>query len=684
MEGLFLQLLNMNLTASYVILAVVAARLVLRRAPAVYSYALWSAVLFRLVCPISFESLFSLMPVKAQGIPANIGYAAAPQIDSGVVVIDRVVNSSLPAATPYASVNPMQVLLFIGANLWVLGAALLLLCSFISTVRLQRHLRPAQLVQGNVYRAEGIQTPFVFGVLRPKIYLPSGLDEGWQPYILQHEQTHIQRLDHIVKPVAFLVVCIHWFNPLVWLAFFLMERDMERACDERVLRQLGGGIKKEYSSALLALATKPTRFIGTLAFGESGAKQRIKNILRYQRPAIWVVAASIAAVVALVVGLSANPKPQQSEPAPSQQNSSELDSISTDQPEAAKLLTFWVKPDEPPQVVGETAVKIWLQSFMQADTPAESRISDYTIEDVTVIAGTPKEGQSWQDMRYHYVVRTNYTIQTASEQYLSPSDGVSGLGSFSGLFRELCVKSLEDGSFEIVSVGTGGGEREFAPQGAVITESQRKTLENMGFTPEEINRISQEEVDFIFYRVEAVNSEAHRVGEYGELTLDYAQLGSVLDSSLPQWVRAGDRYLNMTVKKVETRGYLPYPPLVQAITYTGVRFEGEVVLQGRFSLEQGQLAFVPDPKSDYLLPTLPWVTTFDVPLYFSNPDARQMVVKIPGAYDKLCEITINGFAFEYQKQIDFAPGMEEPIEHEDTATFTRSANLVKVQVLAQG
>ncbi|MEK4064643.1 MULTISPECIES: M56 family metallopeptidase [unclassified Paenibacillus] len=316
MESLFLQLLSMSLTGSYVIVFVIVARLLLRKVPKVFSYALWSVVLFRLVCPFSFESVFSLIPAKAQEIPLQRIATQPPQIPSGLAGGGQALNNLLAEpATAAASVvdtstaADTNIWLLVGQYVWLFGIAVLLLYSIRATVRLVRSLKPAQQISGNIYEMKGLATPFVFGAIRPKIYLPAELGEHERGYILKHEQVHIKRLDHLIKPLAFAVLCIHWFNPLVWIAFVLMSEDMELSCDESVIRQLGSGIKKDYSTSLLTLSAG-RRFIGgsPLAFGENNTKGRILNILNYRKPAFWVVILVIIAIAAVSVGLMSNPR----------------------------------------------------------------------------------------------------------------------------------------------------------------------------------------------------------------------------------------------------------------------------------------------------------------------------------------------------------------------------------------
>ncbi|MGI6098094.1 MAG: M56 family metallopeptidase [Dethiobacteria bacterium] len=311
MSELFLSVLNMSLTASYVILFVIIVRLLLKKAPKFISYALWGVVAFRLIVPFSFESIFSLMPrnTNAVPIPHDIIYQQSPKINSGIEVVDSFVSQSLPAPTAGASANPLQIYVEIGAYIWALGIVALIVYSLVSVLILKRQLKSAQLIEQNIFEAKNLKTPFVLGLIRPKIYLPVGLKGEERSYILLHEQTHIHRKDHIIKILAFFILSIHWFNPLVWIAFILMSTDMELSCDEKVLKEMNEDIKKPYANLLLSLATGKHVLNGSpLAFGEGNVKGRIKNVLNYKKPRFWIIVISIIVVTVVGIGLMANPK----------------------------------------------------------------------------------------------------------------------------------------------------------------------------------------------------------------------------------------------------------------------------------------------------------------------------------------------------------------------------------------
>ena len=330
MENLFFTVVGMSLTGSFVILFVLLARLVLRKAPKIFSYALWAVVLFRLLCPFTRDSAFSLLP-SAQMVYADGrggGTDQVIQIQTGIPSVDRPVNDFL-VDHPYQQGQPVviggdseenlaPVINQLGpvpdwrtvpAAIWLAGFAVLMGYSLISLLRLRWKLIGAVPLEGerNVRLADHISSPFVLGVIRPKIYLPSGLSEGERDYILLHERTHIRRGDHILRALAWLALAVHWFNPLVWLAFYLAGKDMEMSCDETVLERMGRDIRADYSTSLLRLSQGGRLPAGPLAFGGSGFQSRIKNVLKYKKPAFWVAPLALVGVLGLWVALATNP-----------------------------------------------------------------------------------------------------------------------------------------------------------------------------------------------------------------------------------------------------------------------------------------------------------------------------------------------------------------------------------------
>jgi beta-lactamase regulating signal transducer with metallopeptidase domain len=305
MDELFLSILNMSLTGAFVIGAICLVRLPLKKAPKIISYCLWMVAGFRLVFPFSMESVFSLIPFKAQTIPSDITMQPIPRIDSGIPFINNAVSSVLPAATPQYSANPLQVWIAVGSIVWIAGVTAMLIYGVVSFFILNRKMKGAAHIEENIYEAENIKSPFALGIFKPRIYLPTGLSAQKRSYIILHEQTHIRRRDHIIKFAAYFVLCLHWFNPLAWAAFLLMGVDMEMSCDERVLKEMGGEIKRDYSLSLLSLATEG-RFIGgsPLAFGEGGIKERIKNVLNFKKTSRAIITLAVALAAVLGVGLA--------------------------------------------------------------------------------------------------------------------------------------------------------------------------------------------------------------------------------------------------------------------------------------------------------------------------------------------------------------------------------------------
>jgi len=310
MSELFLTVLNMSFTASYAILVVIIVRLLLKKAPKFISYALWIVVAFRLAVPFSFESVYSLIPRDMADAPVRreIVSQHEPQINNGTVTFEPIAGNSLPAPVIDENAGLPDSYVEAGAYIWISGITALLVYSFVSVLVLKRRLKDAQLTEGNIYEAENLKTPFVFGLLNSKIYLPAGLTREEQSYIILHEKTHIRRKDHIVKILAFVLIAVHWFNPLAWISFMLMSTDMELSCDERVLKAMGGNAKKPYAGTLLSLAAGRYILNGSpLAFSEGNVKSRIKNILNYKKPKFWVIASAVIIAAVVGAGLLTNP-----------------------------------------------------------------------------------------------------------------------------------------------------------------------------------------------------------------------------------------------------------------------------------------------------------------------------------------------------------------------------------------
>lgn len=311
MADVFIKTLNMGIAASWLILAVVVLRILLKRAPKRFRLLLWAAVGLRLVLPVSIESALSLVP-SAQTLPEGVMYAAAPELNTGIAALNDAINPAFTAAfapEPAASANPLQVLLPIASVIWLAGAAVMLLWALVSWLRLRRRVAEAVRLEGNMFESERVASPFVLGLIRPRIYLPFGLDEGAREQVLTHERAHIARGDHVIKPIGWLILAVYWYNPLVWLAYALFCRDIELACDERVIRRLPVSGRADYSQALLDLS-RPHHGVGAcpLAFGESAVKCRVKSVLTYKRPAFWLIMLAAVLCIGAAVCFLTDPK----------------------------------------------------------------------------------------------------------------------------------------------------------------------------------------------------------------------------------------------------------------------------------------------------------------------------------------------------------------------------------------
>ena len=469
MHRLFPIVCNMSLTASVVILAVLAVRRLLRRAPKVFSYALWAVVLFRLLCPVSVTSAVSLLgalgaPAQERSavtsvveyVPADIVRNMAPTVtplpqepfpaEPGKNIVSTAPSVTQPAAAPASPLSgPVAVLTLT----WLTGMALLLLYSVISLLRLRRRLVGAVRLEDNIYLADYIPSPFVMGLFRPKIYLPSTLTETERGYILRHEQYHLRRRDHVVKLLSFLALCVHWFNPLVWAAFILAGKDMEMSCDEAVVRELGEDIRADYSASLLSLATGRRIVAGMpLAFGEGDTGGRIRNLLNWKRPQPWIIAVCAVVCVRLIALCAANPKGS---------------GTPTEDPPASQAETGqWPSVEAYVQQVmlSQTEARYYAENAdgTASGQPHTAAVTDRKLEYLTKggeLAGLDPDGvlEEWE---YFYLVKLD--VDTASvalvggqyyddEEYFSLDDRhvIVALRHDDGSYDILCDDSINDG-----------------------------------------------------------------------------------------------------------------------------------------------------------------------------------------------------------------------------------------------
>ncbi|MBQ7343950.1 MAG: transcriptional regulator [Clostridia bacterium] len=311
MSELFLHVINMSISASYVAFAVLLLRFPLKKAPRWISVLLWGFVGIRLLLPFSLESALSLIP-SAEAVSPDIMMDSTPSVNTGIPVINSTLNPIITdslAPAPGDSANPLQILIPILSVIWVIGMITLFAYTAISYVKLKRKVGTAVIYCDNVYMSENVTSPFVLGIIKPRIYLPFGIDEGHMTHVIAHEEAHIRRRDYLWKPIGFLLLTVHWFNPLMWLGYILLCRDIELACDEKVIGELGTDARADYSEALLACSVSRRAISACpLAFGEVGVKDRVRSVLNYKKPAFWIIVVALIVCASVAVFLLTDPK----------------------------------------------------------------------------------------------------------------------------------------------------------------------------------------------------------------------------------------------------------------------------------------------------------------------------------------------------------------------------------------
>lgn len=311
MENVFLELFNMSVTASWLVLAVLIFRFVFKKAPKSLRVVVWGLVAFRLVCPFSIESVLSMIP-STETVPQTIMTENTFRISSGIEMVDNSINEylgdhyyegvtvSTDAGSSFMSIVTMA---------WIIGMAVMLLYTIISYLRIVKKVKEATPLKENIWICDNVSTPFILGVVKPRIFIPSSMNDEDLKFVIAHEQAHIKRGDHLWKPLGFTLLTVYWFNPVLWVAYTLLCRDIELACDEKVIKQMGAEIKKSYSEALINCSVSRKMVSACpLAFGETGVKGRIKSVLNYEKPAFWVIVVAIISVIAITICFMTNPK----------------------------------------------------------------------------------------------------------------------------------------------------------------------------------------------------------------------------------------------------------------------------------------------------------------------------------------------------------------------------------------
>lgn len=398
MSELFLTVVNMSISASWIVLAVLALRLLFKKAPKWITVSLWGIVAVRLVCPFAIESAISLIP-SAETISPDIMMDRTPEINTGIPAINSTINpviSNSFSTEPAASANPLQILIPVLAAVWLMGIAAMLIYTGISYWRIKQKISAAVLYRDNIFQSENVISPFVLGIVNPKIYLPFKMNDKDTEHVIAHEKAHISRKDHLWKPLGFLLLALHWFNPVMWLGYVLLCRDIELACDEKVVKDMNTEQRADYSQALLTCSVN-RRMIAAcpLAFGEGRVKNRVKSVLNYKKPAFWIIVVAIVASVAAAVCFLTNPAPNRLKNI----ENLTLNSITED------TIAVWVSDDDE-----ETYTSIGvLSSDLLQD------LSDIKISRKEISMNRSED----RDARHTLVLQTKQDTENASQSYLT-------------------------------------------------------------------------------------------------------------------------------------------------------------------------------------------------------------------------------------------------------------------------
>lgn len=465
MSELFLEIVNRSIAASWIVIAVLVLRLCLKKTPKWVNVLLWGIVAVRLIFPFSIESALSLIP-SAETVSPSIMMEQTPSVQTGVPALDQVINPVIDhslSPAPGASANPLQIWIPVLTVIWLLGVAALFLYSAVSYRRLRRRVCEAVILRDNIYQSENVCSPFVLGIIRPKIYLPYHMDKREMDHVIAHEQTHIRRRDHWWKPLGFLLLTVHWFNPLLWLGYILLCRDIELACDEKVIREMGSEQRADYTQALVSCSVSRRSIAACpLAFGEVGIKERVKSVMNYKKPAFWIVLASAVVCAVAAVCFLTDPKTERSSPSVGD-NVSGLGPAQTE-----KWFDYLENPEEMnwdgrleialPEYPGVTFR--WYPEKMEAVTENEitplytgmpiwnTYFCDLTGDGLPELCSTITSGSGIIDSRvivYDYANGASYTLEDRGKyDYSLRLDGSDG---------SLCVVQRAHDSGDIAAVG---------------------------------------------------------------------------------------------------------------------------------------------------------------------------------------------------------------------------------------
>ena len=652
MDDVFLKLVNLSISASWLILAVLVLRVVLKKAPKWVMPLLWGVVALRLVCLFSIESALSLIP-SAETIPSEIVTETREPVLYEQATLDIVTNPTLPSAAEVpvgVSRQQAQVDFNIYSVLWLAGMAALLVHALVSAGKLKRKLATAILLRDNIYESEFVDSPFVFGVVKPNIYLPMHMDEGTAAYVIAHERAHLARRDHWWKVLGYLVLALHWFNPLVWVAYILFCRDIELACDEKVVKGLDGAARADYSQALLSCAA-PKRAVAAcpLAFGEGNIKTRVKSALHYKKPAFWVAAAAVLAVVIVAVCFLTNPKSERGSLVWAQKlNAADVASIELYVPAEGKARQY---------------KKLGTEEMAQAVELINSSRGTYIEKPETVYGGLPVWFLLTMDdgtvhavgsVVGHYLIIDGDTFdadvenQAEWENYVLKGDSASPIDMADRL------------SYALYGMTTGVytlGEAVF--EDSVWETSYEETFANTKSTPELwlSSALGTDMTGILYGTVTAARGYSYRVSEWEEIDLTVSNFDWLFRSG------SGEDWDGTSAAKLRRenahawRGTRTGEDVNATVPMAEIRRQDELTAMDQWLLLQqkdGSLYLVMGYRSGGLP--------------YSGAHPYRWIVRLNGGATELTRADLNGGATELTRADLNGDGIEEVISYTGTST----------------
>ena len=521
LSEVFLKIVNMSISASWLVLAVLLLRLVLKKAPKWVSVLLWGFVAVRLICPFTIESVLSLIP-SSETVSPEIMMDWTPEISTGIGSVDTVINPIITqtfAPNPATSANPLQILIPVAGIFWLAGIAAMLLYTAVSYFLLRRRVATAVLLRNNIYQSENVDSPFVLGIIKPKIYLPFQMDGKNLEHVIAHEESHIRRKDHWWKPFGFVLLALHWFNPLMWLGYILLCRDIELACDEKVIKEMDNENRADYTQALVACSVNRRRIAACpLAFGEVGVKERVKSVMNYKKPAFWIIIAAIVTCIAVAVCFLTNPK-EENDPNLAENGyylligAEGVESIEVSGPNTSGGV---VNADESSFKKGE---KVWIEQLQGVTDLRGYSITAFGKNSKVIYAlSIPTDASS--DKVINLVSNDSWLLAPAGfENFLSKVKGKTYVYENEGILGSFQITLFEDGTFTYYEGNASSyfGIGTWKQDGSTITMTDNELagynlVNHFKLDGSDLIFVEQNSSNFIYVKVK--NGEKfHRTGE---------------------------------------------------------------------------------------------------------------------------------------------------------------------------